>query len=435
MTPELLELLAPPAPAGGAPAGPTLADRALALGAGGAAEVLAAAAALAASGHHVVRLEVGEPDAPTPPHVVEAGVRALRAGHTRYGPPAGLPELRAAVAESLRARGVPADPARVVVTPGAKAMIFATLLAAVRPGDEVLVPDPGYPAYAAVAEFAGGRAVRYRLRAERGFGVDVGEVAARCTLRTRVLVLNTPHNPTGGVADPAALAGLAALAAERDLLVLSDEVYARHAYGEAPHEGGPAGIAALPGAAARTVVVDGFSKAYAMTGWRLGYGLLPPALVGPVTALVANSASCTPAFVQHAGLAALAGPQDWVAAQAAEFRRRRDQLVAALNGIDGVRCATPGGAFYAFPSVAGVLARGGPADGTLAADTLAADTLATEAFARHLLERHGLACVPGTVFGPAGAGHLRLAYTASREDLALAVERLRAGAAAWAERS
>jgi aspartate/methionine/tyrosine aminotransferase len=362
---------------------------------------------------------VGEPDTPTPPHVVDAGVRALHAGHTRYGPPAGLPALRAAIAESLRARGVPADPAHVVVSPGAKAMLFTTLLAAVRPGDEVLVPDPGYPAYAAVAEFAGGRAVRYRLRARDAFAVDPDEVAARCTPRTRVLVLNLPGNPTGGVAAPGALERLAALAAARDLLVVSDEVYARYAYGDTRSDvtGAAApSIAALPGMAARTVLVDGFSKAYAMTGWRLGYGLLPAALVQPVAALLANSASCTATFVQHAGLAALTGPQDGVAARVAELRDRRDSLVAALNTIDGVRCVLPAGAFYAFPSVGGVLARLG---------------LTTEALAHRLLAEHGVACVPGTAFGPAGTGHLRLAFTAAPADLALAVERLRACAAPW----
>ena len=399
---------------------PGAAGRALALGAGGATEVLAAARALEAAGRHVVHLEVGEPDAPTPPHVVEAGVRALRDGLTRYGPPAGIPEFRAAAADALRARGIPAEAARVVVAPGAKAMIFTALLAAVRPGDDVLVPDPGYPAYAAVAEFAGGRAVRYPVRAAgggRGPTVDADEVAARLTPRARVLVLNAPHNPTGGVLAPAALERLAELATARGLLVLSDEIYARHLYPDAPGVVGAAGapsIAALPGMAERTVVVDGLSKTYAMTGWRLGYGLLPAALAAPVTALLANSASCTATFVQHAGVAALTGPQDGVAAQAAELRRRRDRLVAALDGVDGVSCATPGGAFYVFPDVAGVLARAG---------------LTTEAFARRLLERHGLACVPGTAFGPGGAGHLRLAYTASPGDLALAAERFRAGAA------
>jgi aspartate/methionine/tyrosine aminotransferase len=381
---------------------------------GGAADVLAAAAAFEARGRRVVHLEVGEPDVPTAPHVVEAGVRALHDGQTRYGPPAGLPELREAIADALLARGVPADPARVVVTPGAKAMIFTALLAAVRPGDEVLVPDPGYPAYAAVAEFAGARVVRYPLDPGRGFALDPAAVAGRLTPRSRVLVLNAPHNPTGGVADPAALAGVAELAAAHDLLVLSDEIYGRHVYGDGP--GAPAGgrapsVAALPGMAARTVVVDGFSKAYAMTGWRLGYGLLPADLAGPATALLANSASCTAAFVQHAGLAALRGPQDAVDAQVAECRRRRDWLVEALGAIDGVACARPGGAFYVFPRVAGLLARAGLTDAALA---------------RRLLERHGVACVAGSAFGPGGAGHLRLAYTAPPEALALAVERLRA---------
>jgi aspartate/methionine/tyrosine aminotransferase len=420
LTPDTLmpDTLTPDAATPGAPT-PGAAGRALALGAGGATEVLAAARALEAAGRHVVHLEVGEPDAPTPPHVVEAGVRALRDGLTRYGPPAGIPEFRAAAADALRARGIPAEAARVVVAPGAKAMIFTALLAAVRPGDDVLVPDPGYPAYAAVAEFAGGRAVRYPVRAAGGGQaptVDADEVAARLTPRARVLVLNAPHNPTGGVLATAALERLAELATARGLLVLSDEIYARHLYADAP-AGGAAGapsIAALPGMAERTVVVDGLSKTYAMTGWRLGYGLLPAALAAPVTALLANSASCTATFVQHAGVAALTGPQDGVAAQAAEFRRRRDRLVAALDGVDGVSCATPGGAFYVFPDVTGVLARAG---------------LTTEAFARRLLERHGLACVPGTAFGPGGAGHLRLAYTASPGDLALAAERFRAGAA------
>lgn len=425
MTPETAAGCATHAVAGAS--GP-LAQRVQRLVAGGAADVLATAAALEAAGRRIVHLEVGEPDAPTPPHVVEAGIRALRAGLTRYGPPAGIPELRAAVADALRARGVPADPARVVVTTGAKAMIFTALLAAVRPGDDVLVPDPGYPAYEAVAEFAGGRAVRYRMRADRDFAVDADEVADRLTPRTRVLVLNAPHNPTGGVAAPAALGRLAELACRHDLLVLSDEIYARHVYAgtlDGVPNGVPDGsagggwgaapsIAALPGMAERTVVVDGFSKAYAMTGWRLGYGLLPGALVRPVTALLANSASCTATFVQHAGVAALTGPQGAVAAQVAELRRRRDWLVAALSAVDGVRCAVPGGAFYVFPSVAGVLA------GT----RHTADTLA-----RRLLAEYGVACVPGAAFGPAGAGHLRLAYTAAPDDLALAVERFRACAA------
>ena len=376
----------------------------LARGAFGPTDVLAAARALEGAGRRVLHLEVGEPDFPTPPHVVEAGVRALRDGHTRYGPPAGLPELRAAAAAALSARGVPAEPGRVVIGPGAKAVLFTTLLAAVRAGDEVLVPDPGYAAYAAIAEQAGGRAVAYPLDPGAEFAVDPAVVAARVTPRTRVLVVNAPHNPTGGVLSRAACEGLAELACRRGLLVVSDEIYARHVYAD----GGPAAhpsLAALPGMAERTVVVDGLSKAYAMTGWRLGYGALPAQLVGPVTALLAHAATCTATFVQHAGVAALTGPQDALVAQVTELRGRRDALVAALGQIDGVACPAPGGALYAFPRVEAALAGTG---------------CGVEAFARRLLEEHGVACVPGTAFGRGGEGHMRLAFTAPAEELVAA---------------
>ena len=375
-----------------------------------AARVLAAARELEAAGRHIVHLEVGEPDAATPPHVVDAGVRALRDGHTRYAPSAGIPELRAAVAAAARARGVVADADRVVVTPGAKAMLFSVLLATVRPGDEVLVPDPGYPMYAAVAELAGGRAVRYALDAANGFATDADAIAERITPRTRLLVLNAPHNPTGGAPDGATLVRVAELALRHDLLVVSDEIYSRHRY-DAPDAVQPS-IAALPGMAERTVLVDGFSKTYAMTGWRLGYGVLPARLVKPVTALVTNSATCTATFVQHAGVAALTGPQDWVARQVASLRERRNWLVGALRQLDGVECALPVGAFYAFPNVARALEGSGR-------------TVASLAHA--LLHEHGLACLPGSAFGPAGEGHLRLSYAASPSDLHLAVERLAAG--------
>lgn len=390
----------------------------------GASDVLVAAARLEAAGRRVVHLEVGEPDAPTPPHIIEAGVRAMRDGHTRYAPPAGLLALRAAIADAHRARGVPAEAERVVVTPGAKAMIFSALLSLVRPGAEVLVPDPGYPAYAAIVRVAGGVPVPYPLAEADGFAVDAEAVAARVTARTRVLVLNAPGNPAGGLAPAAALERLAELALAHDLVVVTDEIYARLVYaaGEVPNDSaadgaGPAhpSVAALAGMADRTVVVDGFSKAYAMTGWRLGYGVLPAWLVPAVTKLVAESVSCTAAFVQHAGVAALTGPQDAVARQVAEYRRRARWLVDALDGIDGVRCAMPGGAFYAFPNVAAVLARG---------------ATTVDALARTLLEEHGVACVPGSAFGAGGAAHLRLSYAAAPDDLALAVERLRACVAA-----
>jgi aspartate/methionine/tyrosine aminotransferase len=412
MTPALLPAV-PPAPCRRAAA--HRAVRLAAAGAGGATEMLAAARALEAAGRRVIHLEVGEPDGPTPPHVVEAGVRALRDGHTRYAPAAGIPALRAAAAAALGARGIPADPACVVVAPGARAMLFSALLAALRPGDEVLVPDPGYAAYGAVARFAGGRPVRYRLRARDGWAADPDAVAARLTPRTRVLVLNAPHNPTGVGITPEALAGLAELAERHDLLVVSDEIYARHVYdGAGAAAGAHPSIAALPGMAARTVVVDGLSKAYAMTGWRLGYGLLPPALAGPATAVLAQQATCTAAFVQHAGVAALTGPQEGVAERVAELRVRRDRFAARLDAIPGVRCAVPAGAFYVFPRVA-------PGAGPVSA---AGDP--APALARRLLDAHGVACVPGAAFGPGGAGHLRLAYTAPVDDLDAAAAALRA---------
>jgi aspartate/methionine/tyrosine aminotransferase len=396
----------------------------------GAADVLVAAGRLEAAGREIIHLEVGEPDAPTPAHIVEAGVRAMRDGHTRYAPPAGLPLLRAAVADAVAARGVAAGAEQVVVTPGAKAMLFAALLAVVRPGAEVLVPDPGYPAYAAIVRVAGGRAVPYPLAERDGFAVDPAAVAARVTPRTRVLVLNAPENPTGGVAGPAALAELVELAQRHDLLVVADEIYSRLVYPADPSAGAPndaaaaaaadaaavhPSVAAVPGMGERTVVVDGFSKAYAMTGWRLGYGVLPRWLVPAVTKLVAESVSCTAAFVQHAGVAALTGPQDAVRAQVAEYARRGRWLAAALDAIDGVRCAAPRGAFYAFPNVAALLARGG---------------VTADGLARTLLEGYGVACVPGTAFGEGGAAHLRLSYAARADDLARAVERLRWCAAA-----
>ena len=386
----------------------------------GASDVLVAAARLEAAGRSIIHLEVGEPDVPTPPHIVEAGARALRDGHTRYAPPAGLPALREAIADAHRARGVAADVEQVVVTPGAKAMLFAALHALVRPGAEVLVPDPGYPAYAAITRAAGGTPVPYPLDAAGGFALDADAVDARVTPRTRVLVLNAPQNPTGGVIAPAALERVAEVALRHDLAVVTDEIYARLVYADGTAPDGGAGavhpsVAALDGMAERTVVVDGFSKAYAMTGWRLGYGVLPGWLVPAVTNRVAESVSCTAAFVQHAGVAALRGPQGAVGAQVAEYARRARWFAAALDGIDGVRCVVPRGAFYAFPNVAAVLARGA---GTV------------DALARTLLEAHGLACVPGTAFGAGGAEHLRLSYAAAPADLARAVERLRACVAA-----
>ncbi len=367
--------------------------------------VLDAAKQLEAAGHQVLHLEIGEPDMPTPPHVVEAGIRALREGRTRYAVAAGVPELRDAIAQALAARGVRAAAENVVVTPGAKPMLFCAALAVIEPGDEVLCPDPGFPIYASVARFAGGRPVYYPLDPKRAFAPDVDAIAARVTARTRVLVLNLPHNPTGGVASPDDLARLAALADRHDLWIISDEVY-----GQLRYDGRYDSIAALPGMSARTIIVDGFSKAYSMTGWRLGYGVMPARLTAPMITLVINNLSCTATFVQYAGVAALTGPQDPVHRMVAALKAKRDVVVRGLSAIDGVACATPAGAFYAFPDIGGILERTG---------------LACESFADRLLDEAHTAVLAGTAFGPRGAGHLRLSYAGAARDLELALERIR----------
>jgi len=371
----------------------------------GAFDVLVAARRLEAAGRDVVHLELGEPDAATPPHVLEAGIRALHDGHTRYVSPAGLPALRDAIAASLAWRGVRGVEAEnVVVVPGAKPMVFYALLAVLEAGDEVLVPDPGFPIYPSVVRFAGAVPVSYPVASGKT-GFDVAPLAALITPRTRALVLNLPANPNGVVPDPDALSALATLAQRHDLVVISDEVYGRIRYDRRADS-----IAGLPGMVERTVIVDSFSKTYSMTGWRLGFGVLPAALVERVTTLVVNGTSCTPPFVQLAGLAALTGPQDCVAAAVEGFERRRDWLVDGLNGLPGVRCSRPAGAFYAFPDVRKVERRAG---------------LSTEQLAARLLELHGVAVLPGTAFGSGGAGHLRLSFATSAADLDLALERLR----------
>jgi len=377
----------------------TPAKRVRALSGEGAFEVLVAARRLENDGQHVVHLEIGEPDRATPHHVVEAGVQALHDGHTRYVDPAGLPALRDAIATSLAWRGVRGSAAEnVVVVPGAKPMIFYALLAVLEPGDEVLVPDPGFPIYASVVRFAGAVPVSYP-------GLDVARLAALITPRTRALVVNLPANPTGAVATPDALSAIATLAQRHDLAVVSDEVYGRIRYDRRADS-----IAALPGMLDRTVIVDSFSKTYSMTGWRLGFGVVPAALVERVTKLVVNGTSCTPPFVQLAGLAALTGSQDCVAAAVGRYERRRDWLVDALNDLPGVHCSPPEGAFYAFPDVREIEARSG---------------LTTEQLAARLLEVHGVAVLPGTAFGPGGAGSLRLSFATADDDLEVALGRIR----------
>jgi aspartate aminotransferase len=403
---------------------PAAATRLATLNGEGALDVLSRAAVLESEGRSIAQLAIGEPQFAVAPHIVEAAVQALRDGDARYGPPAGIAPLRAAIAATLGSRHVDAGADDVIVTPGAKPMLLYAFLSTVEPGAEVLIPDPGFPIYPSLTRFAGGTAIGYRLDPARAFAPDADDIAARITPRTRVLVLNAPHNPTGGSIDARTLESIADLVLRHDLLVISDEIYGRIAYGDEGHiaygaEATPS-IAALPGLRDRTIVVDGFSKAYAMTGWRLGYGLVPRWLTRRVTTLVVNGHTCTPPFVQRAGVAALTGPQDSVHAIVSELRRRRDEVVAALRAIPGVRCATPAGAFYAFPDVSGVLEASG---------------LTSPQLADRLLEEHGVALLPGTGFGAAGASHLRISFAGTADAVRDGLARLARGIAAIANDS
>ena len=366
--------------------------------------VLAKAKALEAEGRGIIHLEIGEPDFDTPSHVVEAGCRALQDGHTHYTPTAGIPELRGAIAEDVgRNRGIDVRPKQVVVTPGGKPIMFFTILALVDEGDEVLLPNPAFPIYESMVNFVGGKPVFVPLRQEHGFRFDLDEFEAGLSERTRLVILNSPANPTGGVLTPDDIAGLAEILREHpDVYVLSDEIYSRLLY-----TGDFASIASEEGFGpdARTIILDGFSKTYAMTGWRLGYGVMPEPLAEEVAKLQVNSNSCTSAATQHAGLAALRGPQDAVEDMLAEFLARRDLIVAGLDDLPGVECITPQGAFYAFPRIAET---GHSADG----------------LADLLLDEAGVACLSGTAFGHHGEGHLRLSYANSRENIGLALERM-----------
>ena len=379
-----------------------LASRMERLGTETAFSVLAKAKALEAQGREIIHLEIGEPDFHTPSHIVEAGCRALREGHTHYTPTAGIPELRAAIADDVaRSRGVAVEPEQVVVTPGGKPIMFFVILALVEAEEEVLLPNPAFPIYESMVNFVGGRPVFVPLRQENEFRFDLDEFRAGLSERTRLVILNSPANPTGGVLTPDDIAGLAEILRERpDVFVLSDEIYSRLLYA-----GSFASIASEEGLGpdGRTIILDGFSKTYAMTGWRLGYGVMPEPLAEEVIKLQVNSNSCTNAATQYAGLEALAGPQESVERMLSEFRARRDLIVSGLNALPGVECVTPQGAFYAFPRVAGH-----PAG----------------ALADLLLEEAGVACLAGTAFGQYGEGHLRFSYANSRENISRALERV-----------
>ncbi|WP_448601460.1 pyridoxal phosphate-dependent aminotransferase [Thermoflexus hugenholtzii] len=378
-----------------------LAERMSRLGTETAFEVLARAKALEAQGREIIHLEIGEPDFDTPSHIKAAAVRALEEGWTHYTPAAGIPALREAIADYIRrTRGIPVGPEHVVVVPGGKPIMFFAILALVEEGDEVIYPNPGFPIYESMIRFVGARPVPLRLRMENEFRVDVEELARLITPRTRMLILNSPANPTGGVLTREDLEAIAELCLKHDLVVLSDEIYSRILY-----EGEHISIASFPGMLERTIILDGFSKTYAMTGWRLGYGVMPEPLAEAVTRLMINSNSCTAAFTQIAGIAALTGPQDDVDRMVAAFRERREVMVEGLNRLPGFRCLKPKGAFYAFPNIEGT-------------------GMSSRELAHYLLEEAGVAVLSGTAFGEYGEGFLRLSFANSIENIQKALERI-----------
>ncbi len=372
------------------------------LGTENAFAAVARARALEAEGRDIIHLEVGEPDFDTPPNIRAAAQRALDEGWTHYGPPAGLPILREAIAaDATRRKGFPVAADQVIVTPGAKPVMAFAITALVDEGDEVIYPDPGFPIYESMTRFVGGRPVPIPIRQERGFRLDPDELVRLVTPRTRLIILNSPANPTGGVLGRDDLEPIAAVARDHDIVVLADEIYGRIVY-----EGEFVSVASLPGMADRTVILDGFSKAYAMTGWRLGYAILPEWLVEPVERLVINSFSCVSAHTQIAAAEALTGPQDAVDRMVAEFRARRDLIVEGLNAIAGIDCLRPSGAFYAFPDVRGT-------------------GLSGAEFADRVLHEAGVSVLAGTAFGSVGRDHVRISYANSRERIGAALERLR----------
>jgi aspartate aminotransferase len=378
-----------------------LAKRMSRLGSEGAFDVLARAHALEAQGHSVIHMEIGEPDFDTPRNVIESGIEALRDGRTHYSPSAGIPELRDAIAERVsRSRKIPIDSNQVVVLPGAKPVMYFVMTAMLEEGDEVIYPDPGFPIYASMINFLGAVRRPMNMRSAKDWRFDAGEFKAMLSPKTRLIILNSPHNPTGAVMTGADLQIIADAARERDILVLSDEIYERILY-----DGVHVSIAALPGMQERTVILDGFSKTYAMTGWRLGYGVMPRWLAVAVEQLMVNSNSCVATFTQVAGVQALRGPQDAVEQMVAQFRARRDVIVNGLNHIPGFRCTLPRGAFYAFPDISGT----GKSSSQLAT---------------YLLDEAHVACLRGDGFGANGVDHLRFAYAQSTEAIEDALDRI-----------
>ncbi|MBI4789512.1 MAG: pyridoxal phosphate-dependent aminotransferase [Chloroflexi bacterium] len=365
-------------------------------------EVLVKAKALEAQGRSVVHLEVGEPDFATPQNIIEAGIRALKDGKTKYTASAGIPELRQAIADEVSAtRGIPVSPDQVVVTPGGKPIMFFTILALVEAGDEVLYPNPGFPIYESMIAYCGGKPVPYILREENNFRFDPDEFRAKAGPKTKLIILNSPQNPTGGVLEQSDLQVVAEVADKYDITVLTDEIYRRVLY-----DGTFASILSIPGVPERSVLLDGFSKTYSMTGWRLGYGVMPLELAAHITRLQTNANSCVAGFSQYAGVEALTGPQDAVDQMVAAFRGRRDVIVEGLNAIPGFKCLKPRGAFYVFPNTTGT-------------------GWASKKLADYLLNEAGVACLSGTAFGAAGEGYIRFSYANSLENIKLALARVR----------
>jgi aspartate aminotransferase len=380
-----------------------LAERSCYLRQEGAYEVLAKANALEEQGRDIIHLEIGQPDFGTFPNIAMAGIKAISEGKTRYNPSSGLHELRYAIARDISyRRGIQLQPEEVVIGPGAKPFLFFPTLALVEPGDEVLYPNPGFPTYEAMIRVTGAKPVEMRLLEERGFAIDIDAIKRSLTDRTRLIVLNSPGNPTGGVISRCDLEKIASIARDHDCWILSDEINSRLVYGDAGH----VSIASLPGMKQRTIIVDGFSKTYAMTGWRLGYGVMPADLAERVGLLLTHSIGCTATFTQYAGIEALTGPQEQVEVGRAIFEKRRDLMVDGLREIPGVRCQRPDGAFYVFPNVK-------------------AFRKPVDELADYLLEEAGVALLPGTAFGARGEGYLRLCYANSLANIENALERLR----------
>ncbi len=383
--------------------GTSLSERVALLASEGALVVMRRAQELERLGRTIIHLELGAPDVAAAPHITAAAIQALHDGDARYVAPDGIPELREAIATDARSRGFQTSAGQVLVTPSAKTAVFYALLATINPGDEVLVPDPGFPIYPSVARFAGGTPVGYGLDAENA--PDVDDIAARITPKTRVLALNSPNNPSGGALNQAKLERLAALVEQHDLLVVADDIYSRLVF-----EGERApGIAACDAARDRTLVVDGFSKTFAMTGYRLGYIIAPARFMEPLTTLAINGHTCVAPFIQRAGVAALTGPQGAVATQVDAYRTRRDLVVRGLRSIPGVQCAVPAGAFYAFPDFS---------------ELLGGRKMGSAQLASRILEDYSVALIDGAAFGARGEGRLRLSFASAVADLDEALRRI-----------